>query len=120
MPIWRRGYATDDDQWDPSLDRTEIIRVVVAANGIPEVEGPQIAADIAADFNEHRAALYTNATCVFRQGELVLLCDNDGWDATGLNLLDELSDCLCAYVKSSRGDMDVRIVSITKTSAEGQ
>ena len=61
--------------------------------------------DIAKEFNEVRTPRYTNATCTFSDGRLVLSCDNDGWDSNGLNLMDELSDCLSAYLPPFDGDL---------------
>jgi hypothetical protein len=87
-----------------------MIRVVLAADGIPATEGEQAAIDIAKEFNEVRTPRYINATCAFDKGILTLSCDNDGWDAKGLNLMDEFSDCLCAYVVNKLYG-DIRFIS---------
>jgi hypothetical protein len=88
------------------------VRVVLACAGVPESEGRQAAAEIEKEFNEVRMPRYTNAVCVFDSGRLTLSCDNDGWDANGLNLMDEFSDCLTAFVGAFDGDL--RLVSTTK------
>jgi hypothetical protein len=93
-----------------------MFRVVLACSGVPEAEGLRAAADIAKEFNEFRSPRYTNATCSFASGTLVLSCDNDGWDANGLNLMDEFSDCLSAYI-TTLFDGDLRLISATKLIA---
>jgi hypothetical protein len=89
-----------------------MIRVVLACDGILADEGEEAARAIAKEFNEIRTPRYVNATCTFSDGVLVLSCENDGWDADGLNLMDEFSDCLCAFVMTPT-DRDMRIVSAT-------
>ena len=86
-------------------------RIVLAAGGILASEGAEAAADIAREFNEVRGDRYLNATCTFSDGVLTLTCDNDGWDADGRNLMDEFSDCLCAFCSLTDGDL--RILSAT-------
>ena len=92
-----------------------MFRVVLACEGVPESEGQQAAADIAKEFNEVRTPRYTNAICVIDSSKLTLSCDNDGWDAKGLNLMDEFSDCLSAFI-ATPFDGDLRMVSTTDLS----
>jgi hypothetical protein len=80
---------------------------------MPETEGPEAAGAIAKEFNEFRGPRYLNAICAFERGVLILSCDNDGWDANGLNLMDEFSDCLAAYI-ATPFDGELRFVSSTK------
>jgi len=90
-----------------------MLRVVLVCDGVAEAEGLEAASDIAREFNEQRGPRYQHAACLFEAGTLWLSCENDGWDADGLNLMDEFSDCICAYLKSSpEGGM--RFVSATK------
>jgi hypothetical protein len=87
-------------------------RTVLCADGILPAEGAEAAADIAKEFNEVRTPRYTNATCTFADGVLTLSCDHDGWDADGLNLMDELSDCISAFIKTTN-DGDIWVASST-------
>ena len=50
-----------------------------------------------------------NVTCTFMDGTLQLVAENN-YDPEGLNLLDEFSDNICAYIKSFDGDM--KLVSV--------
>jgi hypothetical protein len=88
-------------------------RIVLAADGILGSEGTEAALDIAREFNEVRPPRYVNATCTFSDGILFLTCDNDGWDADGLNLMDEFSDCITAFVPTST-DGGMQLVSATR------
>jgi hypothetical protein len=88
-----------------------MFRVTLACGGIPNELAAQAARDIEKEFTEFRAPRYTNANCRFEDGKIVLSCDNDGWDDKGLNLMDEFSDCLCAYLPSFDGG--IRLVSLT-------
>jgi len=90
-----------------------MVRVVLACGGVAEAEGRQAAEDIAREFNQERRPRYENASCSFEAGTLWLSCDNDGWDAEGLNLMDEFSDCISAYLKTTP-DGPFRLVSATR------
>lgn len=89
-----------------------MFRVALTCDGIPAGEGSQAATDIQNEFTSSRGPRYTNATCVFEDGTLVLGCDNDGWDKDGLNLIDVFSDCLSAYVCTPFNG-DLKLVSVT-------
>jgi len=93
------------------MSATSRCTVVLVGENVPAEFGSEAATDITTEF-ETRGPRYFNAICTFEGGTLVLSCDNDGWDADGLNLMDEFSDCLSAYLPSFDGD--VKIVSITK------
>jgi len=80
---------------------------------VPEAEGAEAATDIAKEFNDFRGPRYTNAKCVFQNGVLTLTCENDGWDADGVNLMDEFSDCISAYI-ATHFEGDIRFISSTK------
>jgi hypothetical protein len=87
-------------------------RIVLACHGVPAAEGEQAATDIQREFNEFRSPRYANATCRFENGKLLLTCDNVGWDPQGLNLRDEFSDCLSAYIATAF-DGDIELISAT-------
>lgn len=88
--------------------------IVLECDGVPTIEGPEVALDITREFREHREPRYTNVTCTYLDGKLILSADNDGWDSDGLNLMDEFSDCLCAYVGAFDGG--IRLISTTRLS----
>jgi hypothetical protein len=89
----------------------DMFRIVLACGGVPTGEGAQAALDIAKEFNDVRTPRYTNSTCIFEHGSLVLSCDTD-WDSDGLNLMDEFSDCLSACI-ATPFDGDLRLVAVT-------
>jgi hypothetical protein len=82
-----------------------MFRVTLVCENIPSGMGDEAAQDIEKEFRESRFPRYVNAKCRFESGSLFLSCDNDGWDANGLNLMDEFSDCLCAYLQPFDGDL---------------
>ncbi len=88
--------------------------VVLECDCVPASEGSEAALEITNEFRKHREPRYTNVTCTYVDGKLVLSADNDGWDRDGLNLMDEFSDCLSAYIRAFDGDM--RLVSATRLS----
>jgi HTH-type transcriptional regulator/antitoxin HigA len=51
----------------------------------------------------------TNAVCTFEDGKLRLVVEND-YDPEGLNLMDEFSDNLCAFIGPFDGD--IRLISV--------
>jgi hypothetical protein len=91
-----------------------VYRVVVSCTGVSPQAGAEAARDIEREFNHVRTPRYANAVCTFAEGNLTLACDNDGWDMNGLNLMDEFSDCLTAFVMSwDVQDGNMRLVSVT-------
>jgi hypothetical protein len=81
-------------------------RLVLECSGISSVEGPVAALDIAKNFAEHRPH-HVNVTCSFADGKLTLVAEND-FDPKGLALMDEFSDCLCAFISGGRGDASIK------------
>ncbi|MBL9161937.1 MAG: hypothetical protein JNL18_04255 [Planctomycetaceae bacterium] len=69
-------------------------RIVLACHGIPAEIGPEAAADITAEFRQHRQ-WHENVACTWGEGRLLLQAQND-YDERGLALSDEFSDCICA------------------------
>jgi hypothetical protein len=90
----------------------KMYRVVLVCHSVPAAEGAQVAADIQQEFADSHSPRCSNVSCVFEHGNLVLSANNDGWDRKGLNLMDEFSDCLSAYV-CSPFDGDLKPVSVT-------
>jgi hypothetical protein len=68
----------------------------MSCSGVPEDLGSQAAVDITEEFAQHRP-WFSNVTCKFESGRLVLTAESDV-DQHGLALTDEFSDCLCAYL----------------------
>ncbi|MBJ6985263.1 hypothetical protein [Luteimonas sp. MC1750] len=90
-------------------------RIVLACYGVPESAGPEAAADITAEFAEHRQ-WYKNVSCTWDGARLLLQGDNDV-DADGLALIDEFSDCTSAYIKELF-DGEVKVESIVQLPGE--
>jgi hypothetical protein len=87
-------------------------RIVVACIGVPKESGAEAAEDIAEEFAKHRT-WHENVSCTWDGTRLVLSAENDV-DSTGDALLDEFSDCVCAYVPGG-GDISVRVISVKET-----
>jgi hypothetical protein len=85
-------------------------RVVLDCTGIDVVEGRAAARDIERAFAENRPH-HQNVSCSFANGTLTLTAEND-FDPKGLALMDELSDCICAYVKGGCDDIVVKSVAV--------
>ena len=85
-------------------------RVILECSGVPATEGQEAARDIEMEFREHRPH-HENVRCTFDNGKLVLQAENN-WDADGLALMDEFSDCISSYIVTLF-DGDLRLVSST-------
>ena len=91
-----------------------ITHIVLSCDGVPPSAGLRAAADITAEFAEHRP-WFKNVICSWVAGRLVLAADSDT-DHEGLALMDEFSDCLAAYT-SDLADGELRVDSLTQVSA---
>ena len=89
-------------------------RVVLACYGVPHTSGEVAAADITAEFAEHRP-WHSNVKCIWDGGHLELVAENN-FDSTGLALLDEFSDSIAAYI-SEPFDGEIKVKSITVVGA---
>ena len=89
-------------------------KVVLSCGGVPKVAGAQAAADITREFAEHRT-WHRNVACTWDGSKLALSAEND-YDADGLALMDEFSDCISAYI-SEGFDGDITVESITTHAA---
>jgi hypothetical protein len=87
-----------------------MFRAVLECTGINEPEGPEAAQEIMQEFSQNRRH-HQNVTCSFSDGKLILTAEIY-FDPAGLALLDELSDCICAYVKDA-GNGDIVVKSVT-------
>ena len=85
-----------------------MFRVVLECLDVPEAAGAEAATDIERDFREHRPH-HRNVRCTFGEGKLRLEAEND-FDADGLALMDEFSDCISAYI-ATPFDGYLRLVS---------
>ena len=90
-------------------------RIVLACCGVPESAGAEAAADITAEFAEHRQ-WHKKVSCTWDGTRLLLQADND-FDPEGLALMDEFSDCTAAYVKELF-DGEIKVESITQLPGE--
>jgi hypothetical protein len=84
-------------------------RIILECDGVPVKAGDEAAHDITEEFrlhypHEHRVA------CSFEGGKLRLIAEND-YDPEGLNLMDEFSDTISAYV-AELFDGTIRLVSV--------
>jgi hypothetical protein len=72
--------------------------------------GEEAARDIAQEFAEYRKH-HKNVSCSFANGKFTLTAEND-FDAQGLALMDEFSDCLSAYTSGEHGKFTVAVTRI--------
>ena len=79
--------------------------------GLPATAGEEAAIDIAREFAEHRT-WHSRVTCEWDGTRLILVSEND-FDEAGLATLDELGDCIDAYV-ADPGESRIEIASVSK------
>lgn len=84
-------------------------RITLECSGVPEAAGDEAARDIADAFRLNYPH-EKNVLCVFENGILRLIAEND-YDPKGRNLMDEFSDNICAYIAGGF-DGDIRVVSV--------
>ena len=77
---------------------------------VPAAAGDEVARDITEAFRLHYPHEH-NVTGTFVDGRLRLVAEND-YDPEGLNLMDEFSDNICAYIEPFDGDMKLVSVEI--------
>ena len=87
-------------------------KLVVACVGVPRESGVEAAADITEEFAKHRT-WWQNVSCTWDGTRLVLSAEID-CDPTGDALMDEFSDCVCAYVPGTF-DSAIGLVSVEET-----
>jgi len=96
-----------------------MFRIVLACSGVPVAAGPKAAADITAEFQQHRP-WHSNVECAWDGTRLLLRVEND-FDENGLASIDEFSDSIAAYIAEPfDGDINVEsIVRVNKVSGRG-
>jgi len=85
-------------------------RVVLVCHGVPPSAGAEAAADITAEFRDHRP-WQKQVVCTWDGTRLILQADTEH-DPKGLGLMDEFSDCISAYITEGF-DGDITVRSIT-------
>ncbi len=83
-------------------------RITLECFDVPAAAGDEAARDIAEAFRLHYPHEH-NVTCTFIDGTLQLVAENN-YDPEGLNLMDEFSDNISAYIEPFDGDM--KLVSV--------
>jgi hypothetical protein len=83
-------------------------RIILKCYDVPPAEGEEAAHDITEAFRLHYPHEH-NVSCTFVDGKLTLVAEND-YDPEGLNLMDEFSDKICAFVGACDGDL--KLVSV--------
>jgi hypothetical protein len=90
-----------------------MFRIKLSATGIAPFAGARVASDIEEEFHAHRM-WHHDVSCIFIDGNLILTAKND-CDPHGLALMDEFSDCICAYVSNDDRlplDGDIQLLSV--------
>jgi hypothetical protein len=80
-------------------------RITLECCGVPQAAGEEAARDIADAFRLHYPHEH-NVICTFDGSKLRLVAEND-YDPEGLNLKDEFSDNICAYIEPFDGDIEL-------------
>jgi len=84
-------------------------RITLVCVDLPGGNGAQVAADITAEFQQHRP-WQRNVSCTWDGQRLLLQADSEH-DPKGLALLDEFGDCLVAY-SGAHGDVLVQSIAV--------
>jgi len=84
-------------------------RIILECDGVPEEAGDEAARDIREEFRLHYPHEH-NVVCSFESGKLRLTAEND-YDPEGLNLMDEFSNTISAYIVELF-DGTIRLVSV--------
>ena len=84
-----------------------MFKIRLSCSGIDPAARETAATDIQNEFRCHRP-WYQEVSCHIEEGDLILTATND-FDEAGPGLLDEFSDCLCAYL-AEHGD--IRVISV--------
>jgi len=87
-------------------------RITLECHGVPAAAGPGAAGDITQEFRSNYPHEH-NVVCTFADGVLRLIAEND-YDPEGLNLIDEFSDNICAYIAPFNGS--IKLVSVEALS----
>lgn len=85
-----------------------MFRITLECDDVPVTAGQEAAQDITEEFRTHYHH-EKNVICSWDGKTLRLVSEND-YDPEGLNLTDEFSDVIAAYIEPFDGD--IRLVSI--------
>src|SRR6185436_4755130 len=86
-----------------------MFRVTLICDGLPASAGGRAARDITKEFADSRQ-WHSRVTCEWDGTRLILRSEND-FDETGQATLDELSDCIFAYI-AEPGEFSIRTESV--------
>lgn len=92
-----------------------MFKVILACYGVPPQHALEAAAEISAEFAEHRQ-WHKHVRCSWDGTRLMLVAEND-YDSNGEATLDEFSDCVAAYVPGTFG-YRVSLVAIDSCTSE--
>jgi hypothetical protein len=88
-------------------------RITLECYGVPPTAGEEAARDITEAFRLHYPHEH-NVVCTFENRKLKLVAEND-YDPEGLNLMDEFSDNISAYIAEPfEGDLQLVSIQILK------
>lgn len=87
------------DRCAAGLEHERMYRITLECFDVPTPAGEEAARDITEACRLHYPHEH-NVTCTFVDGKLRLVAEND-YDPEGLNLMDEFSDNICAYIEPS-------------------
>lgn len=79
--------------------------ITLECHGVPQAAGEEAARDITDAFRLHYPHEH-NVVCTFDGNKLRLVAEND-YDPEGLNLTNEFSDNICAYLEPFDGDIEL-------------
>jgi hypothetical protein len=85
-----------------------VYRIILECDGVPVTAGEEASRDITEEFRAHYPH-EKNVVCSWDGRMLRLISEND-YDSEGLNLTDQFSDTIAAYIEPFDGD--IRLVSI--------
>ena len=88
-----------------------MFKIVLAYSGVAASVGAATAADITREFADHRP-WHKGVECTWDGAQLILQALNEV-DEEGLELMDEFSDCLAAYIAEPI-EGDISVVAITR------
>ena len=84
-------------------------RITLECAGVPQSAGDEAARDITEEFRQHYPH-EQNVICSFDGRVLMLVAEND-YDPEGLNLMDEFSDTISAYI-AKLFDGDIKRIGV--------
>jgi len=86
-----------------------VYRITLECEGVPASAGDEAARDITEAFRRDYPH-EQKVLCTFNDGKLRLVAEND-YDPEGLNLMDEFSDNISAYI-AEPFDGEIRLIGV--------